>query len=258
MTASTSAPATAAPPVVGIPVGGVVEVVRGATGVVRWRAFWAGAWILNGAFVVLAWILNILAPYTFEWLDLSGPVYAFELSSDSLTVFRSLSCGCLPLPWCCLRAVECLPPSRIESVHVYEEQVSISVIIVGGGHCGGSPVALSSVEDTRRLESIGLADNLPGCDRCLLQPCLLRCSGATRDRTKRIGEFSRCFLGVTISGANGIVQLSRTAVQPHHIKELYQDRDRLRERLQIMREAADSTVVVGRCVSSSPQAAQIV
>jgi len=234
---------------IGVPVGRVVPALSVAIGIWRWRIFWTMVWLLNLAWLPLAWLLNWCAPFTLEWLECTGPIYSFHLTPDVLSVRRSVDmCGVLPLPWWPFGEVERLPPADVHGVYVYSEVVLVSVLMMGGGATAGSPVMLPSVDEanTEVLEERASVNSLPEWMRCMTQPCAARCTGAERDHTKRIFDYRRYYLGAEVAadGRDGgrrfrVIRLSRTALSKQTTEELFGARDHLRERLHEMDHARE-------------------
>ena len=231
------APATAfaVPLATGVPVADIVQPLHSAIGLTRWRLMWLAAYLLNVGALVAIWLLNMCAPLTLEWFELSGPIYAFSLSLDKLAVYKTEACCSLPLPFCSLALIHRIRPSRILGVDVYAERVFINVLLVGGGACCSSPIVIQTIDETSiRASRERAAEGLPDCERCATQPCLLRCTGAVRDEATRVSEFTRYFLGCRIvdhrSGLD-MLRLSRAALRASTVAALFDARDRLRERL---------------------------
>lgn len=216
-------------------------------------------WLLNLAWVPLAWLLNWCAPFTLEWLECTGPIYSFHLTPDLLSVRRSVDlCGVLPLPWWPFLEVERLAPSDVHGVYVYSEVVLVSVLMMGGGATAGSPVMIPSIDEasTEVLEEPESVSSLPEWMRCLTQPCAARCTGAERGHTKRIFDYRRYYLGAEVAtdGRDGgrrfrHVRLSRTALCERTTEELFRARDGFREWLHEMDHARE-----GVASRSLPQA----
>lgn len=229
-TAASGATAADTPAVpVGIPVGTVIGALRGSVGVLRWRCFWCLAYLLNVAFLLLAWLLNVCAPHALEWFDVTGPVIAFVLRGDRLEVFESARC-CIPLPCLALRMHTHVSTQEVKHVQVYVEQVQTSVLLMEGGQCPGTPIALDAVDYTMSVDTLAEVRNLPDCKQIASEPYVLRQSDTRRGHTSIIGDFNRCFLGALLENGD-LLRLSRTAVTRSYVVELFSLRDMLRARL---------------------------
>jgi hypothetical protein len=222
----------------GVPVAPDFPPLYFSIGASRWRIFWALAYLSNVVALALIWLLNMCAPLTLEWLELSGPVLAFQLSEDQLTIFESAHCCDLPLPWYPFRQIHSFNPSQIESVDVYVQVVHVNVILVGGGACCSSPIIIPEADDLPFIaERASQPPALPDCAQCLAQPLMLRCSGAVRDQTTQAADYRRCFLGavaLTPGGLRTRVNLSRLVHRQQTVFELFEVRDRVRGRLREM------------------------
>ena len=246
--ADPSTPADATPVPLGVPVAMVVQPLFSAIGLTRWRLFWMMAYVLNVGTLILLWLLNMCAPLTLQWLELSGPIYAFRLTPDEFAVFKSEACCGFPLPLCGLSRIFRCSPSDILSVGVYTETVFVSVLLVGGGACCSSPIVIESVEDSSAStrEDGDRIDGLPDWARCMTQPCMMRCTGAVRDEATRVSDYNRYFLGCEVVGRGGrlrTLKLSRSALSSKTVARLFDVRDRLRGRLSEFRDVRQGVQV---------------
>lgn len=227
----------------GVPVAFVLPPFTLAIGVARWRIFWTAAYFLNAVTLILVWLLNVCAPLTLEWLELSGPVIRMRLVPDEMEVYESIQCCGFPVPWCRLQLVKVCQPANIMSVQVYAETVIVSALLVGGGQCCSSPVAIQHVDETLIIDRCPEADDLPGeCGRIATQPCLLRSSGVVRDEAVRVADYRRCFLACEVNMPDGswhVFRLSRTAYRPATVALLFRAREELREQLNTMASAQE-------------------
>ena len=84
-----------------------------AIGAVRWRAFWCLAYLFNVVSLTLILCLNMCAPLTLEWLELSGPIRSFLLTEEELTIYDSVQCCDLPLLWYPFRKAHTFTPPPV-------------------------------------------------------------------------------------------------------------------------------------------------